>query len=416
MDNPKKVTILPYMTKQTDIVIVGGGLNGAVMALAASQAGFIVTVVDALDLSQQSSSDFDGRSYALAHGSMRLLRALGVWEQLADDAQPMLDIKVADGRANEGPSPFFMHFDHREIDAGPMGYMVEDRNLRPVLQKALNSDQNITYLSKIRVVSETEHGAGISITCNDGTELSARLLIAADGRNSQIAQRNRIKRVGWEYKQTALVCAIEHELSHEGVACQYFMPPGPLAILPLKGNRSSIVWSETHDRAAQIMTLSDADYIDVLRPRFGSYLGEIKLAGKRFSYPLDLTIAESFFAPRIALIGDAAHGVHPIAGQGLNAGLKDIASLRDIILYARQRGEDFGSVAVLSRYQEWRRFDANALGFATDVFNKLFSNDNPLLRLGRDLGMGLVNAVPSLRRSFIQEAAGLTGELPELMK
>lgn len=416
MDNPKKVTILPLMTQHSDILIVGGGLNGAVMALAASQSGFSVTLVDALDSTLQTTPNFDGRSYALALASTRLLKGIGLWDALEDTAQPMLDIKVADGRANEGPSSFFMHFDHREINAGPMGYMVEDRRLRPVLHAAISSDDSITYIANTRVISEQETASGITVACDSGASFTARLVIAADGRRSQVAARAGIKRVGWSYQQTALVCAIEHELSHDGVACQYFMPPGPLAILPLMGNRSSIVWSESHSRAQDIMALDDAGYLDVLRPRFGSYLGEIKLAGKRFSYPLDLTIAERFIAPRIALIGDAAHGVHPIAGQGLNAGLKDIASLRDVILQARMRGEDFGSVGVLNRYQEWRRFDANTLALATDAFNKLFSNDNPLLRLGRDLGMGLVNAVPKMRRGFIQEAAGLTGDLPDLMK
>jgi 2-octaprenyl-6-methoxyphenol hydroxylase len=213
-----------------------------------------------------------------------------------------------------------------------------------------------------------------------------------------------------------LVCAIEHEHPHNGVAYQYFMPAGPLAILPLSGNRSSIVWSETHENAKIIMALDDEDYLEILRPRFGSFLGQIALAGQRFSYPLDLTMAKAFVAPRVALIGDAAHGVHPIAGQGLNAGLRDIAALCDVIQSAKERGEDFASVAVLNRYQEWRRFDNHSLAFATDSFNKLFSNDNPILRIGRDIGMGIVNAFPQVRRSFIREAAGLTGDLPRWMR
>ena len=416
MDNPKKDPILRSMTDHFDIVIVGGGLNGTVMGLAVAQAGFSVAIVDAQKIASKSTPGFDGRSYAMALASTRLMHGIGIWSDLAANAQPMLDIKVADGRANEGPSPFFMHFDHREIEAGPMGYMVEDRHLRPALLAAIAREAKITYFDNTRVLSETQTGTTVTLMCDDGKEINAQLVIAADGRNSQIAQRAGIRRKGWSYPQTALVCAIDHELPHEGVACQYFMPPGPLAILPLTGNRSSIVWSESHDQAAKIMALSDQDYLEVLKPRFGKYLGNIALAGKRFSYPLELTVAERFVAPRVALIGDAAHGVHPIAGQGLNAGLKDIASLRDVLLQAKLRGEDFGSIAVLERYQEWRRFDANALAFATDIFNKLFSNDNPILRLGRDLGMGLVNAVPKLRRSFIKEAAGLTGDLPELMK
>ena len=225
------------------------------------------------------------------------------------------------------------------------------------------------------------------------------------------------KRKGWDYGQSALVCAIEHENPHNATAYQYFMPQGPLAILPLTNNRSSIVWSETHERANDIMRLNDAAYLSVLRPRFGDFLGDIKLAGKRYKYPLSLSIAEEFVKPRFALIGDAAHGIHPIAGQGLNAGLKDIAALCHVLQDAYKRGENIGAVDVLERYQEWRRFDVNLLALATDGFNKLFSNSNALLRAGRALGLGLVNQMPKIRRSFIREAAGLgTKDLPYLMR
>jgi 2-octaprenyl-6-methoxyphenol hydroxylase len=200
------------------------------------------------------------------------------------------------------------------------------------------------------------------------------------------------------------------------VACQYFLPAGPLAILPLTENRASIVWSETAQNAKQIMALNEADYLSILQPRIGDYLGKISMVGKRYSYPLDLTLAQSFIAPRLALIGDAAHGVHPIAGQGLNAGLRDIAALVQVLKEAKLRGEDIGASATLMRYQEWRRFDATSLALATDTFNRLFSNDNSLLRLGRDIGMAMINAVPKARRSFIREAAGLTGTLPDLMR
>lgn len=242
------------------------------------------------------------------------------------------------------------------------------------------------------------------------------LLVGSDGRNSGTAQRAHIKRTGWEYGQTALVCAVAHEKPHSGIAHQFFMPPGPLAILPLTGNRSSIVWSERTETAARINGLDDAGYLAALRPRFGDFLGEISLAGARFTYPLTLTIANRFVDDRLALIGDAAHGVHPIAGQGLNAGLRDVAALAETLALAARRGEEIGSIAVLERYQQWRRFDVTTLALATDAFNRLFSNDNTLLRVGRDLGMGLVNKLPGLRRGFIREAAGLTGDLPRLMQ
>jgi len=250
----------------------------------------------------------------------------------------------------------------------------------------------------------------------DGKTLTARLLVGADGRSSGTAKRAGIGRTGWGYGQTALVACVAHEQPHEGIAHQFFMPPGPLAILPLPGNRSSIVWSETDARAREIQTLDDAAYLDVLRPRFGDFLGAISLEGKRFTYPLNLTLANSFIGDRLALVGDAAHGMHPIAGQGLNAGLRDVGALAEVISDASQRGEDFASPLVLQRYQQWRRFDTATLAVATDGFNKLFSNDNPILRAGRDLGMGIVNAIPALRRGFIREAAGLTGDLPKLLK
>jgi 2-octaprenyl-6-methoxyphenol hydroxylase len=242
------------------------------------------------------------------------------------------------------------------------------------------------------------------------------MVVGADGRASGTAQRAGISRTGWGYGQTAVVCAVEHEKPHGGVAHQFFMPNGPLAILPLTENRSSIVWSETDTRAAMLAQLPDDAFLDELRPAFGSFLGQIGLAGQRFTYPLNLTLADSMIGERLALIGDAAHGVHPIAGQGLNAGLRDVAALADVLMDARRTGQDVGGPQVLQRYQQWRRFDTATLAIATDTFNRLFSNDNPLLRAARDVGMGVVNAIPGLRRGFVREAAGLTGDLPSLMR
>jgi 2-octaprenyl-6-methoxyphenol hydroxylase len=416
MDNPRAPAIFSGMTHDCDILIVGGGLNGPALAIAAAQAGFSVTVIDALAEKLRKNAAFDGRSYALALGSQRLMRAIGLWDALEGHAQPMLDIKVTDGRAGEGPSPFFMHFDHTEIEEGPMGFMVEDRHLRRTLLNAMEADPKITHLGGETVTDQAADAGGIGVTLASGRTLTARLLVGADGRQSGTARRAGISRTGWDYDQTALVCAVSHELPHHGVAHQFFMPPGPLAILPLTGNRCSIVWSERTAQARRINAMTDAAYLDVLRPRFGSFLGEIALAGKRFSYPLGLTIANSFIAPRVALVGDAAHGVHPIAGQGLNAGLRDVAALVEVLATAARRGEDFAADPVLARYQQWRRFDTTTLALATDTFNRLFSNDNPILRAGRDLGMGVVNAIPALRRGFIREAAGLTGDVPQLMQ
>ncbi|MBN2760253.1 MAG: FAD-dependent monooxygenase [Rhodobacteraceae bacterium] len=403
------------MTYDADILIVGGGLNGPALALALAKAGLNVTIVDALPRDTRAQAGFDGRSYALALASVRVLDGIGLWPNVADHAQPMLKIVASDGRAGEGAAPFFLQFDHAEIEEGPMGHMLEDRYLRPALIAAMD-EAGITQLSGETVVAQEVGLQGVTVTLASGRDLRARLLVGCDGRDSGTAQRAGIRRTGWDYGQTGLVCAIEHEVPHEGTAHQFFMPPGPLAILPLPGNRSSIVWSESTARAAEIHAMDDAAYLDVLRPRFGNFLGDISLAGKRYAYPLKLTIANQFIAPRLALVGDAAHGLHPIAGQGFNFGLRDIAALAEVLADAARRGEDIASPLVLSRYQQWRRFDTTVMAIGTDSVNRLFSNDNPLLRGVRDLGLGLVGALPGLRRACIREAAGLTGDLPRLMR
>ncbi|WP_299683838.1 FAD-dependent monooxygenase [uncultured Tateyamaria sp.] len=416
MDNPKAASILPDMTHRSDILITGGGLAGPTLALALAQSGHSVTVIDALTEKVRRNATFDGRSYAVALTSCRLLAALGLWQDLQDNAQPILEIKVSDGRAGQGPAPFFMHFDHAEIEEGPMGHMVQDRFLRRALLDAIKATDGITHLSGRSVVHQEPGQGHVTVTLDKGETVQGALLIGADGRASGTADRAGIKRTGWGYGQTALVCAIEHDLPHHGIAHQFFMPPGPLAILPLPGHVSSIVWSETAENAAAFHALPDADYITMLRPRFGDFLGDIRLRGQRYTYPLSLSLADNLTADRVALIADAAHGVHPIAGQGLNAGMRDIAALAEVLTDATRRGEDIGSPQVLARYAEWRRFDNTALAVATDSFNRLFSNDNAAVRAVRDIGMGLVNALPGLRRGFIREAAGLTGDLPRLMK
>lgn len=404
------------MSFDTDIAIVGGGLNGPILALALAQAGITTTVIDALTTKVRKNALFDGRSYAVALTSQRLLKNIGLWAALEGNAEAMLEIKVTDGRAGEGPSPFFMHFDHAEIEDGPMGYMVQDRHLRRVLLDAMSNNPHITHLQGQTVIDQEQVTGGVKISLASGKNITAHTLVGCDGRDSGTAERAGIKRIGWGYAQTALVCAIKHEKPHNGIAHQFFMPAGPLAILPLTNNRSSIVWSETEANAKAFNALSDEEYLTMLRPRFGDFLGEISLEGTRHSYPLTLSMTDRLVAERTALVGDAAHGLHPIAGQGLNAGMRDIAALVQILKEANNRGEDYGSMIVLKRYEEWRRFDNTALAIATDTFNKLFSNDNPLLRIGRDLGMGLINGIPNLRRGFIREAAGLSGDLPELMR
>ncbi|MFP7570937.1 UbiH/UbiF/VisC/COQ6 family ubiquinone biosynthesis hydroxylase [Marivita sp. S2033] len=404
------------MSKTSDILIVGGGLNGPTLALAAAQAGLSSTVIDAQPAGARQSDNFDGRAYALALASVRMLTALGLWDGLRGDAQPMNEIKVSDGRAGDAEVFLGLHFQSAEIEEGPMGHMLEDRYLRRALMAAMDDAALVTHRAGETVVAQDVTVSGASVTLASGEVLNGRMIVGADGRQSGTAQRAGIRRTEWAYPQTALVCAIAHEKPHGGVAHQLFMPAGPLAILPLPGNRSSIVWSERSAIAQEINDLPEEDYLTVLRPRFGDFLGDISLAGDRFTYPLGLTLANRFIDDRLALIGDAAHGMHPIAGQGLNAGLRDVAALAHVITHATRRGEDFASPQVLARYAQWRKFDTATLMTATDIFNRLFSNDNPILRAGRDLGMAAINAIPAARRAIIREAAGLSGELPDLMR
>ena len=404
------------MTHAHDILIVGGGLTGPALALAMAQAGLRSAVIDALPQAVLPDAGFAGRSYALALGSQRLLKALGIWGAIADEAQPILDIEVSDGQVGQGPGPFGLAFDHAETEDGPMGYLVEDRHVRRALVEAMAAEPRITVINDATVVAQSVAPGRAMVTLADGTELSGRLLVGADGRRSGTARRAGITRLEWSYGQTALVCALSHERPHHGVARQIFLPQGPLAILPLTGNRSSIVWSEEAALAAQIQAMAPDAYLAALAPRFGDILGRLELAGARFTYPLNLTLAKAMTAERLALVGDAAHGVHPIAGQGLNAGFRDIGALAQTLAEAARRGEDIGAADVLERYAQWRRADTVSLALATDAFNRLFSNDNPILRAARGLGMGVVNALPGLRRSLIREAAGTAGDVPLLLK
>ncbi|MEM8732111.1 MAG: UbiH/UbiF/VisC/COQ6 family ubiquinone biosynthesis hydroxylase [Pseudomonadota bacterium] len=404
------------MTVDQDIVIVGGGLTGPALALALAQAGLRTAVIDARPAVMLGDPGFDGRSYALAQSSQRLLSALDLWPTLADQAQPILNIEVSDGQVGLGPGPFGLAFDAAEIDGGPMGYMVEDRHIRRALLDALARNDRVHVVNGAAVTEQVVTPGRVEVHLADGQRISARLLIGADGRQSGTAARAGIGRLEWSYGQTALVCALSHSLPHDGIARQIFLPQGPLAILPLTGARCSIVWSEEARLAAEIQSMSEADYLTVLQPRFGGILGDLSLAGQRYTYPLNLTLARQMVGARIALVGDAAHGVHPIAGQGLNAGFRDLGALAQVLAEAVRRGEDMGAPAVLARYAQWRRADTVSLALATDTFNRLFSNDNPLLRLGRGLGMGAVNALPGLRRALIREAAGVAGDVPVLLR
>ena len=403
------------MKVDSDIIIVGGGLNGSLMAIAAANIGFSTIVLDSKDNEASAENRFDGRSYALALSSVRLLKNLDIFEDIIDKSQPILDIKILDGKLVQGPSQFSLHFDNNEIHDGPMGQMVEDRFIRKALFTKINKNEQIDYKFNSKVTEHKKQFGHISVALDNGKKLNTKLLVGADGRNSEVASRADIKKSGWKYNQNALVCAIEHEADHNGVAWQYFMPSGPLAVLPMTGKRSCIVWTEQKANAKAINLFDETRYTKILAARLGNFLGKFKIIGDRHTYPLELSIADRFIDERLALIGDAAHSVHPIAGQGLNAGFKDIAVLAHIIQDAHHRGEDLGSLGVLKRYEEWRRFDSAQLAYSTDLFNKLFSNENEALRLARNIGLKLLDNIPVAKRNIIKEAAGITGELPRLM-
>jgi 2-octaprenyl-6-methoxyphenol hydroxylase len=398
------------MERDADVLIVGGGLNGPALALALSQAGLTAAVIDARPAPARAAPGFDGRAYALALASQRLLSAVGVWPRVAAAAETIRAVTAADGRAGEGASPLFLHFDGADLPDGPMGAMLEDRFLFAALRDAM-AEAGVMVLPGETVVAQ---GAG-EVTLASGRRLTGALVVGADGRDSGTAARAGIGRTGWDYGQTSLVCAVEHDLPHGSVARQLFLPEGPLAILPLPGNRASIVWTERTAAAAAIQALPETGYLAALCPRLGDFLGDVRLAGQRFAYPLALSLADRWVAPRLALVGDAAHGVHPIAGQGLNLGFRDVAALAEVLTEAARRGEDIGATDVLLRYERWRRFDTLRLALGMDAVNRLFSNDNPLLRAARDLGLGLVARTPPLRRAFQRQAAGLAGPLPRLL-
>ena len=407
---------LPHvLSMDYDVIIAGGGLNGLTLALALDSAGITTAVIDAFAPQESLNPKFDGRSYALSAASQKMLDALGLWEDLVRHAEPMLEIKVSDGAAGETPSPFVMQFGDEDFSQGPMGFMVEDRHLRARLAEAVKAS-NVTLRTGQTITNQTIHSTHVTVTIDGHRPITAAVLVGADGRNSRTAKTAGLTRTGWNYNQSSLVCAISHEKPHHGIAHQYFMPSGPLAILPLTQNRSGIVWTEQRHVAQNIHSLSDGDYLDILRPRFGDFLGEISLAGSRYIYPLSLSTTHRMIAPRVALVGDAAHAVHPIAGQGLNSGFKDVAALAEVLCDTKRRGQDLGIHTTLAEYQKWRGFDNALLCTATNSFNRIFSNNNPLLRGIRDLGMGLINAAPKLRKNFVATAAGAAGDPPRLLR
>jgi 2-octaprenyl-6-methoxyphenol hydroxylase len=403
------------MTKTVDVVIGGGGMVGLALGIALAKGGLEVVVADPVPEADALRAGFDGRVSALAFASVRMFKALGIWESLAEHAQPIDDILVTDAKLGGAPSPFSLHFDHRELGV-PLGYIAENRHIRQALFAAGGTAANLTLAAPAALAGLRTDAHGVEADLANGECIRARLAVAADGRDSPIRVSMGIGVVSWSYPQWGIVATVHHQRPHNAVAYEHFLPSGPFAILPLTGDRSSLVWTERQDIAPGMMKLPRADFDAEIARRFGAHLGETGSEKLRWSYPLRFHLARSYVKARFALAGDAAHGIHPIAGQGLNLGLKDAAALADVVLEAVSLGLDPGGLEVLSRYERWRRFDSFTLAMAMDGLNRLFSNDIAPLRFARDLGMGIVDRIGPMRRFFMRHAGGDVGRLPRLMR
>jgi 2-octaprenyl-6-methoxyphenol hydroxylase len=400
------------MSEDTELLIVGGGLTGLLLGVACAGAGLEVAVVDRQDPAAMQADTFDGRTAALAYGSQQVFAGLGLWPEIADAAQPILEIRVADDN-----SPLHLHYDRRELGTdAPLGYIVENRVLRRALFARAGELPNLRLLAPAEVRAAVPAGLGAVAELMDGRRIEARLVAAADGIVSPLRRAAGIRTLDWPYPQTGIVTTVEHECPHRGVAVEHFLPAGPFAILPMTGNRSSIVWSEREELAARLIGLPPAEFARELAARFGDFLGAVVPVGPRWSYKLSLMLAERYIAPRLALIGEAAHVIHPIAGQGLNIGIRDVAALAELIIDARRLGLDIGADVLLEDYQRQRRFEAVLLAAVTDGLNRLFSNAIPPVRLARDLGLAAVDRLPPLKRLFMRHAMGVLGELPRLAR
>jgi 2-octaprenyl-6-methoxyphenol hydroxylase len=411
------------MSYDADVIIAGAGMAGATLALALKQGGLDPILIDPIVFDAQLAPTFDGRASAIAFASFRQWRTLGLAADIEPHAQRIEQILVTDGRspgASAGaPSPFYLRFDSAEIadrsEGEPLGYLLENRRSRAALAAAVGR-AGITVLAPAKVASVAFDGRAASVTLEDGRVLSAPLVVGAEGRGSVVRKAAGIGSIGWPYAQTGVVATVRLSRPHQGVAHEYFLPGGPFAILPLTDDRASLVWTETTAKGAALKSARPEILHAHMQRRFGQFLGTATVEGPVFSYPLSLQLAERMSAPRAALLGDAAHGIHPIAGQGLNLGLKGAAALAQVLVDAARLGEDIGSEAVLDRYSRWRSFDNVTVAAASDLFVRLFSNDHPLLRLARGAGMAAVNRIGPARRFFMQEAGGALGDLPRLLR
>lgn len=398
----------------TDILIAGAGYVGMAVAVSIKSArpSLSVTIVDA---APSGAWQRDGRASAIAAAAARMLDQLGCWDKIAPEAEAMTEMIVTDSRTSDPVRPVFLTFDGDVAPGEPFAHMVDNKVLNASL-RAKAAELGVELIEGVGVEGFEESAGGLAVELADGRTLIARLLVAADGVNSRLREMAGIKTVKWDYGQSGIVCTVAHERPHNGRAEEHFLPAGPFAILPLKGNRSSIVWVERTADAERLVASDEFLFEHELEQRFGLKLGEIRAETKPRAWPLGLTLARDFVKPRLALAGDAAHGIHPIAGQGLNLGFKDAAALAEVVVEADRLGQDIGALDVLERYQQWRRFDTVQMGITTDVLNRLFSNDFGPLRALRNIGLGLVERAPRLKEFFIRQASGLGSDTPRLLR
>ncbi|MGQ0742140.1 MAG: FAD-dependent monooxygenase [Alphaproteobacteria bacterium] len=400
---------------QAEVFVAGGGMVGLTSAIALAQGGLAVALADPLRRARITSAGFDGRVSAINYSSARMYRALGIWQHLEPHAEPIRDILVTDAGLGRPASPFSLHFDHGEAGE-PLGYMVENRYVRAGLLAAADALSKLHIFWGAQAMDFAAAPEAATVRLGNGREFLAKLIVAADGRDSQLRDAAGIDTVSWEYDQHGIVTVVSHELPHNGVAYEHFQPSGPFAILPMQNNRSALVWTEKSEFFLALMALGPVEFTAEVVRRFGAHLGAIEAGGPRWSYPLRFHLAREYVRPRLALVGDCAHGIHPIAGQGLNLGLKDAAALAETVLDRARLGLDFGELEALRRYERWRRFDNFVLAAATDALNRLFSNDVRPVRAARDLGLGIVDRIGPLRRFFMRQAGGETGKLPRLLR
>ncbi|MDX2205484.1 MAG: FAD-dependent monooxygenase [Hyphomicrobiaceae bacterium] len=406
--------------ESADILIAGAGAAGLALAAAladalGAQARIVVLDRDGLEPAAPGGPE-DPRAYAIAAASRQLMAALGAWQEVADHAQPVSAIEITDSSLGDAFRPRLLGYDNRLEDTSPATFIVSDQRLRDSLLAAARRRPGVVLEARTSITAVAIDGGSARLTLADGRQLAAPLVVAADGRGSTVRAAAGIKTVQWDYGQTGIVTTVRLAKPHNGRAVQHFLPAGPFAILPLTDNRACITWSEETQRARAILALDETGFRRELEMRFGTRLGEIAAIGPRQSWPLKMHLARSLVAQRVALAGDAAHGVHPLAGQGLNLGLRDVAALTEVIADAARLGLDIGSAPVLERYERWRRADSVMSAFAYDALNRLFSNDAGLLRTLRDAGLGLVDRMPGVKQLLVREAAGLTGEVPKLLR